>query len=115
MTEDIIKNIPQTELEIYGVRDLNSDVIRLITRSDGASFVRVQKKRLNRRFLRYLLKTDLELMPACVWARLGHDGTVAELSGGNEILYRQPITPMHADVSEKSVARVLFFLNRQRG
>lgn len=115
MAGDIIKNIPQTELEIYGARNLKNGLIQLITRADGATSVYVSKKHLAPRFLKYLLTTDLELLPACVQARLGNNATVAELSGGNNILYRQPIKPMCAAISKKEVERVLMFKKRQRG
>lgn len=88
MTETVVKNIPLTNLEIYGAKDLKNGIIQLVTWADGASSVYVLKKQLKARFLKYLLKTDLELVPACVQARLGNNATVAELSGGNNILYR---------------------------
>lgn len=88
MTETVVKNIPLTNLEIYGAKDLKNGIIQLVTWADGASSVYVLKKQLKARFLKYLLKTDLELVPACVQARLGNNATVAELSDGNNILYR---------------------------
>ena len=88
MTETVVKNIPLTNLEIYGAKDLKNGIIQLVTWADGASSVYVLKKQLKAHFLKYLLKTDLELVPACVQARLGNNATVAELSSGNNILYR---------------------------
>ena len=114
MSHEIIEHIPKQSLHIYGIKESEKGQIALITRADGAMEVYALKKYMDKRFLRYLMKANLELCPSEVQARIANEKYVVELSSENKILYRQSILPMQHQNIQMHVTRVLSFLRRDR-
>lgn len=114
MKHKIIESIPKKSLCIYGVKDLENGKIALITRSDGAMEVYAFKKYMDKRFLKYLVKANLELCPSEVQARISNEKYLAELSSGDKILYRQEILPIQHKNVQTHVMRALSFLRLGR-